>query len=271
MRTAMSLPSLSHETNRATTPGVEMASIASAAPQFLVHDLADAVAFYEQQLGFRCDFVYENFYASVSRDGATIHFKCAPKLDEERVHRRTGEHLDAYLSVSGVREIHDELVGRGAVVTRSLEERAWGTTDFHVEDPDGYILCFSEGPDAAARMDERAVAVLPGDDLAVARAFYVDTLWFTLQWQDTSDGKTGIMGVARGGIELTIDCPMSGHGRDVCVSLRVKDADAYYREWRDRVEVREPLRDEVWDARTFGFRDPSGNTIFVIGPAGPRK
>lgn len=244
-----------------------MATISSAAPQFLVHDLADALAFYEQGLGFHCDFVYEDFYASVSRDGAIIHLKCAPGLQEERAHRKAGEHLDAYLAVSGIDDLHDELVGRGAPIAKAIEERAWGTRDFHVEDPDGYILCFSEATDPRSPIEERAVAVLPGDDLAVARAFYVDRLGFTLLWEDTSDDKNGIMGVARGGIELTIDCPMSGHGRDVCVSLRVNDADAYYREWRDRVDIRRPPRDEVWGARTFGFRDPSGNTIFVIGPA----
>lgn len=121
-----------------------MASITAAAPQLLVETLSDSLAFYEQRLGFSCDFVYEGFYASVSRDRAVIHLKCAPKLAEERAHRRSGEHLDAYLVVSGVGELHEELVGRGAPITKPLAERPWGTRDFYVEDPDGYILCFSE-------------------------------------------------------------------------------------------------------------------------------
>ena len=115
-------------------------------------------------------------------------------------------------------------------------------------------------------MVERAVAVLPGDDLRIAKEFYLGKLGFTLQWEDSSDGRNGIMGLERGGLELTIDCPMSGHGRDACVSFRVNDADAYYEEWRHAVDIPRPPRDEVWDARTFGFDDPSGNTIFVIGP-----
>jgi len=121
-----------------------MASISTAAPQFLVSKLGEALAFYENRLGFQRDFVYADFYASVSRGGATIHLKCAPKLDEERAHRKSGEHLDAYLAVSGIHELHDELVGRGARLMKPLETRPWGTRDFHVEDPDGYILCFSE-------------------------------------------------------------------------------------------------------------------------------
>jgi catechol 2,3-dioxygenase-like lactoylglutathione lyase family enzyme len=121
-----------------------MPSIRAAAPQFLVSKLSRALSFYEERLNFTVDFVYEDFYASVSRDGATIHLKCAPKLEAERAHRRSGEHLDAYLDVSGVRELHEELVGRGVPILKPLEERPWRALDFYVEDPDGYILCFSE-------------------------------------------------------------------------------------------------------------------------------
>ena len=122
----------------------QMPSISTAAPQFLVADLAEAIAFYQANLGFRCDFVYEDFYASVSRDGATIHLKCAPKLEADRAHRRAGEHLDAYLPVSGIEELHTEFTGRGTAIAKPLEVRPWGVRDFYVEDPDGYILCFSE-------------------------------------------------------------------------------------------------------------------------------
>jgi uncharacterized glyoxalase superfamily protein PhnB len=121
-----------------------MASITTAAPQFLVDRLDHALAFYEQRLGFARNFVYEDFYAGVSRDGAVIHLKCAPKLPAERAHRRSEEHLDAYLPVSGVGELHDELVRRGAPIIKPLEQRPWGQRDFYVEDQDGYILCFSE-------------------------------------------------------------------------------------------------------------------------------
>jgi catechol 2,3-dioxygenase-like lactoylglutathione lyase family enzyme len=121
-----------------------MPSIKTAAPQFLVSNLSDALAFYEERLGFTTDFVYGDFYASVSRDGAPIHLKCAPKLEAERAHRKSGEHLDAFLDVSGVQELLEELVGRDVPISKPLERRPWGALDFYVEDPDGYILCFSE-------------------------------------------------------------------------------------------------------------------------------
>jgi catechol 2,3-dioxygenase-like lactoylglutathione lyase family enzyme len=113
---------------------------------------------------------------------------------------------------------------------------------------------------------ELAVPVIPADDITQARQFYVDKLGFQVTFEASDDGKSGIMGVKRGSMEITIDAPMDGHGRQACVSLRVGDADAYYREWRDKVDIKHPPKDEYWGARTFGLQDPSDNTIFVIGP-----
>lgn len=115
-------------------------------------------------------------------------------------------------------------------------------------------------------MIERAIPVLPGDDLAVAKAFYVGKLGFAVQFEATDDGQSGIMGLERGTIELTIDCPMSGHGRKACASLRVNSADELYREWQGKVAMERPPMNEPWGGRTFGFQDPFDNTIFVIGP-----
>jgi uncharacterized glyoxalase superfamily protein PhnB len=95
-------------------------------------------------LGFEADFVYESFYASVSRDGFSIHLKCASKTVADRTHRKQNEHLDAYVGVRGIEGLFDELKSKGAHIIRSLEERPWACKDFYVEDSDGYILCFSE-------------------------------------------------------------------------------------------------------------------------------
>jgi uncharacterized glyoxalase superfamily protein PhnB len=118
---------------------------------------------------------------------------------------------------------------------------------------------------------ERAVPVLPGDDVGAARDFYVNKLGFEVRWEASEDGHDGLLGVARGTIELTIDCPMSGHGRQACASLIVNDADALYDEWRRTLELERPPRDEAWGARTFGVTDPFGNTLFVIGPLRTRS
>ena len=113
---------------------------------------------------------------------------------------------------------------------------------------------------------ERAIPILPADDLAVAKTFYVDGLGFRVTFETSENGRTGLLGLERGAIRLTLDSPMDGHGRNACVSLEVNDADAYYREWSAKVQVLRQPRDEDWGARTFDLLDPFGNTIFVMGP-----
>jgi uncharacterized glyoxalase superfamily protein PhnB len=122
----------------------EVTRITGLSPQFLVDDLPTAIEYYRDKLGFAPDFVYESFYANVSRDGFSIHLKCAPKTVSDRTHRKQNEHLDAYIGVRGIEGLFEELASKGARVIRPLEERPWACKDFYVEDPDGYILCFSE-------------------------------------------------------------------------------------------------------------------------------
>jgi catechol 2,3-dioxygenase-like lactoylglutathione lyase family enzyme len=120
------------------------ARLTAIAPQFLVDDLARSIAYYRRELGFGLDFQYEDFYASVSRDGCAIHLKCAAKTEADRAHRREEEHLDAYIRVSDAAALYGELSTRGARIVRPLEDRPWSCREFYVEDSDGYILCFSE-------------------------------------------------------------------------------------------------------------------------------
>lgn len=128
-----------------TTPAIHTsAHLTGIAPQFLVDDLDRAIAYYRDQLGFHLDFKYESFYASVVRDGFAIHLKHATRPPGEREHRKQNEHLDAYISVAGIHRLFDDLRARGTKLTKTLEDRPWGCTDFYVEDPDGHVLCFSE-------------------------------------------------------------------------------------------------------------------------------
>jgi len=114
------------------------------APQFLVEDLDRSIAYYRDKLGFQLDFVYQSFYASVVRDGFAIHLKHGHRMPAEREFKKRSEHLDAFISVSGIRALFHELLARGAQILKPLEEQPWACLDFYVEDPDGYILCFSE-------------------------------------------------------------------------------------------------------------------------------
>jgi uncharacterized glyoxalase superfamily protein PhnB len=113
---------------------------------------------------------------------------------------------------------------------------------------------------------ERAIPILPADDLKIARDFYMNKLGFNVLFEASSDGKRGILGLARGSIQITLDSPMDGHGRNACVSLQVDDVDKYFQEWRHKIDVLRTPKNESWGARTFDLLDPFGNTIFVMGP-----
>jgi hypothetical protein len=54
---------------------------------------------------------------------------------------------------------------------------------------------------------ERAIPVLPADDLSVAKEFYVNRLGFAVRFEATEDGRVGLLGVDRGAISLTLDSP----------------------------------------------------------------
>ena len=58
---------------------------------------------------------------------------------------------------------------------------------------------------------EKAVPILPADDLTAAKHFYVDRLGFHVTFEE-SDGNHGIMGVERGTINITIDALSKGKG-----------------------------------------------------------
>jgi hypothetical protein len=80
-----------------------MASIITAAPQFLVDELDRSLSFYEERVGSLA--------------------ACAPKLPAERDHRRSEEHLDAYLVVSGVEERRRAFMHRYVHPTERLPPR----------------------------------------------------------------------------------------------------------------------------------------------------
>jgi catechol 2,3-dioxygenase-like lactoylglutathione lyase family enzyme len=123
------------------TPSTNQSRVTSFAPQFLVDDLERSIAYYGK-LGFSFGETWEGFYAIGQLDGLELHLKEAPKNQAERRHRRDHEHLDAAAGVDGIEAFYEQCVANGAAVLKPLAPTAWGTKDFSIEDPDGYIVCF---------------------------------------------------------------------------------------------------------------------------------
>jgi catechol 2,3-dioxygenase-like lactoylglutathione lyase family enzyme len=119
--------------------------LTSLAPQFLVDDLARSIAYY-RRLGFSFGEPWGGFYAIGGLDGLELHLKEAPKNPAERRQRRENEHLDAAAGVDGIEKFYDQCVASGAKIFKPLEVTPWGTKDFYIEDPDGYIISFGGTP-----------------------------------------------------------------------------------------------------------------------------
>ena len=122
--------------------------VTSFAPQFLVDDLMRSMNYY-RKLGFTFGEPWDGFYAIGKLDGLELHLKEAPKNRAERQHRREHEHLDAAAGVDGIEDFYQRCVANSVTILRPLAATEWGTKDFYVEDPDGYIVCFGGRPSAA--------------------------------------------------------------------------------------------------------------------------
>ena len=117
------------------------ARVTSFAPQFLVDDLERSIAYY-QKIGFEFGEPWDGFYAIGRLDGLEVHLKEAPKNEADRRWRRDNEHLDAAAGVDGIETFYQQCVTRGVTIIKPLSATAWGTKDFYIEDPDGYIISF---------------------------------------------------------------------------------------------------------------------------------
>lgn len=115
--------------------------LTSFAPQFLVEDLERSIAYY-RKIGFTFGEAWEGFYAIGHLDGLELHLKEAPKNEAERRQRRDHEHLDAAAGVDGIEAFYEQCLANGVAILKPLAPTAWGTKDFYIEDPDGYIVSF---------------------------------------------------------------------------------------------------------------------------------
>ena len=117
------------------------ARVTSFAPQFLVDDVELSMEYYKK-LGFKFGEPWDGFYAIGYLDGLELHLKEATKNQDERRYRRENEHLDAAAGVDGIEVFFEQCIANGVTMHKPLTSTAWGTKDFYVEDPDGYIICF---------------------------------------------------------------------------------------------------------------------------------
>ena len=100
-----------------------------------VQNLDRSVDDYTRVLGLEVDFAAPG-WAFLSRGSWRLMLgECA---DAMAAHE-TGDHsYFAYVTVEGIDELHDELVGKGAALTQGLADKPWGMREFGVRTPDGH-------------------------------------------------------------------------------------------------------------------------------------
>ena len=119
--------------------------ISGVAPFFIVHDLAAALAFYRDRLGFEVIFEgppEDAFFGIVRRGGAMIMLKCVGVDPLPNCKREPAARWDAYLSVPDPDALAAEFASRFVAFSEPLMDTHDGLRGFELKDADGYVLFF---------------------------------------------------------------------------------------------------------------------------------
>jgi catechol 2,3-dioxygenase-like lactoylglutathione lyase family enzyme len=122
------------------------------APQFTVPDVVAAASYYCDVLGFenRGFFGTPPVFAMLGRGSVEFFFNQGRGAVGE-LGPRAAAGYDAYVHVTGLKELHIELVNRGATILEGPVERVYGMRELVVEDCHGLRLAFGEDPGKAAK------------------------------------------------------------------------------------------------------------------------
>ena len=102
-------------------------------PRFIVHDMEQALAFYEQ-LGFQANLYYE-YFAILKRDEMYLHLHFYSDPPES--------HSVCWITVTNIEALYQQYLPINAVCA-PLEARPWGFKEFCVRDPSGNLILFAE-------------------------------------------------------------------------------------------------------------------------------
>ncbi len=131
-------------------------------PDLMVRDVAKAVNFYTQKLGFTLNMLVpenektieakiiegkEYIYAMVSRDEVFFMFM-RRDVYEDDIPALKGAALGAsaafYCDVENVSELYESCKGQGVEIIKDLSVAWYGMKEFYIRDLNGYILGFAE-------------------------------------------------------------------------------------------------------------------------------
>ncbi len=116
-----------------------------AIPILFVRDVEASAKFFREKLGFAIDFLHGKppFYGCVSRDGICLHLRYVQQPFFAQASAQEAGLICTFIKVSNVQALFEEFKARSVNFSQKLTKQAWGGTDFHVEDPDGNVICFA--------------------------------------------------------------------------------------------------------------------------------
>jgi catechol 2,3-dioxygenase-like lactoylglutathione lyase family enzyme len=114
-------------------------------PFFIVQNLARALSFYRDRLGFEVIFegpADDPFFGIVRRGGAMIMFKDVGVAPLPNYRREPAARWDAYLNVPDPDGLAAEFASRNVELSEPLKDTEDGLRGFELKDSDGYVLFF---------------------------------------------------------------------------------------------------------------------------------
>jgi len=125
-------------------------------PEFVCSNFAESLRFYTELLGFRVLYSRpEERFAYLERDGAELMLE--QSVGKDRLWPRAelaypfGRGINFQIQVADVVHLHVAILAAGVAVFLPLEERWYrresdeiGVKQFAIQDPDGYLLRFSQ-------------------------------------------------------------------------------------------------------------------------------
>ncbi len=121
------------------------------APYFPVPNVEQSMAFYEEKLGFLCEYSAGTplQFAICSRDGFAIMLRRVPEPELIIPNEKQGGTWDAFFWVSDAQALHAKLKSKNIdVVYGPIIQEAYQMREFAIRDCDGHVLGFGQALDS---------------------------------------------------------------------------------------------------------------------------
>jgi lactoylglutathione lyase len=125
-------------------------------PNLMVADVNATAMFYQQVFGFQIVATVPDMaepdsgkwqFAIITREDVTIMFQNQKTLVEDApvfLGKPMGGTFTLYIDVEDVRGLFEKVKSKVTLLKEGLYETFYGTTEFTIQDPNGYVLTFAQ-------------------------------------------------------------------------------------------------------------------------------